>query len=451
MNKQPNAGNSSEYYLPYLEDPAILHTYQNGHRLIIIRKPGDILHLQTNVLVGASYEDETNNGVSHFLEHLMFKGTAKYPVGEFDKIMEGMGARINAATSDDCTYYYATFPKDDDGANLRLAMELQADMLMNSALPAEEIGPEIDLNDMENGEKRERMVVLEEILMGKDNPFRRAIKKLNELLMPTHPYRREVIGTQDIIAHISREDIYAFYRKWYVPNAMVTTVAGEVDPAEIIEMVAKYYDFADCKPAIYPQLTMDNPPTRNTVTVTAPQNVAYIITGFLTPPAKKVEDTCALDAISLILGGSVSCRMQMELIEKLPNTPFIAVGGGNYTMRDCGRYLNYAIVNHERVEEAQELFMGVLNRIITDPPTLSELDMAKICLESQFATQVERVVGMADLASSMMVENMGLDYVQKNLDIIRSLTIDDLKNTAEKYLNTDNSCTVLVMPGEGNE
>ncbi len=445
------AGDSCEYYLPYLAAPAILHTYPNGHRLIIIRKPGDILHLQTNVLVGASYEDDCNNGVSHFLEHLMFKGTAAHPSGEFDTIMEGIGARINAATSDDCTFYYATFPWDDDGANLRLAMELQADMLLNASLPDEEIGPVINLNDIGNGEKRERMVVLEEILMGKDNPFRRAIKKLNEQLMPTHPYRREVIGTREIIANISRDDIYAFYRKWYQPNAMVTTVAGDINPAQIIDMVAHYYNFPAVKPVDFPALTMDNPPIRKVAEMTAPQNVAYILTGFLTPPAKQVDDTAALDAISLVLGGSVSCRMQMELIEKLPNTPFIAVGGGNYTMRDCGKYLNYAIVNPERIDEAQDLFMGVLERVITEPPTLAELDMAKICLESQFATQVERVVGMADLASSMIVENMGLEFVQKNLDIIRSLTIDDLKNTAEKYLNTANSCTVRVLPGEGNE
>ncbi len=451
MNNLSESATNNEYYLPYLEEPAILYQYPNGHRLIIIRKPGDILHLQTNVLVGASYEDDSNNGVSHFLEHLMFKGTSEYPVGEFDRIMEGIGARINAATSDDCTYYYSTFPKDDDGSNLRLAMKLQADMLMNAALPEEEIGPAIDLDNMENVEKRERMVVLEEILMGKDNPFRRAIKKLNQLLMPTHPYHREVIGTQEIISQISRDEIYAFYRKWYQPQAMITTVAGDLNPEEIIAMVAEYYNFVDPQPVDFPVLIMDNPPQRSVETMTAPQNMAYILTGFMTTPAKDIHDTCALDAISLIAGSSVSCRMQMELIEKLPDTPFVAVGGGNYTMRDCGRYLNYAIVNHERIEEAQELFMGVLDRIISEPPTAEELDMAKICLESQFATQVERVVGMAELASSLLVENMGLECVGKNLDIIRSLTIDDLKKTAEKYLSTDKSCTVLVMPGEGNE
>ncbi|HEY3380073.1 MAG TPA: insulinase family protein, partial [Armatimonadota bacterium] len=171
--------------LPYLRHPAWWATLDNGHQVIVIHKPGDVVHLHTVVRTGSVNESDENTGVSHFLEHLMFKGSERFPAGAFDRILEGIGGRVNASTSKDFTQYYITIPKGTDGEYYRLALDLHADMLLHAALPDSEIGPPFEVNNPNVTEKRERMVVIEEIKMGRDNPWRQSVQRLSELLYPT--------------------------------------------------------------------------------------------------------------------------------------------------------------------------------------------------------------------------------------------------------------------------
>ncbi|MDH7571385.1 MAG: pitrilysin family protein, partial [Armatimonadota bacterium] len=214
-----------EIPLPYLKNPATVARLESGHTVVVVPKPGEVVHLHTVVRTGSIHEDDSNTGISHFLEHLMFKGTPNHPAGEFDRILEGMGARINASTSKDWTQYFATLPRGRDGEFYRRALELHADMMLNPLLPEEEIGPPFDLNGPPPSQKRERHVVLEEIKMGRDNPWRRCLQEFNELMYRCHPYRREVIGTAEVIAAVTRETLLAYYRRWYNADNLITIVA----------------------------------------------------------------------------------------------------------------------------------------------------------------------------------------------------------------------------------
>ncbi|HEX2950151.1 MAG TPA: pitrilysin family protein [Armatimonadota bacterium] len=433
--------------LPYLSHPAWWATLQNGHQIFVVYKPGDVVHIHTVVRTGSVNETDENTGVSHFLEHLMFKGTDRYPVGAFDRILEGVGGRVNASTSKDLTQFYVTIPKGEVGEYYRLALDLHADMLLHAALPDEEIGPTFAPKNPQVTEKRERMVVIEEIKMGKDNPWRNAIQQLTEELYPTHPYRREIIGTAEVIATIPRAKIVEYYQTWYQPSNMITIVTGDLDPEETIHDVERNFDFHTVRPVTLPTFSTEQPPTAPRVThLNMPLNVAYVVLGYLGPASIDLRSTIALDVLSLILGEGKSSRMQLRLVEQLPNTPFIEAGSSHWTYRDSSNVLGYGIARPDAVEASFDLLRKEVERLHTEPPTADELEKAVTRLEGSFAAQAETAAGLSyAVADSMARLNNPTNYTEY-LPILRSLTRDDLAMCAATYLPAEHLCAVTVSP-----
>ena len=192
---------------PYLPEPLRIITFDNGHKLVLAKKESPMVNISTWVKTGSINENADNNGVSHFLEHLMFKGTHKYKAGEFDCTLERRGGIINAATWKDYTFYYVTIPKK----HLELALHMHADMMVDPILPDDEIGQTFNPNGAVPKDGRERCVVIEEIRMGQDRSWRKVYDALNDKMYEKHPYKRNVIGTKEIIAKIPRDDIMAYY------------------------------------------------------------------------------------------------------------------------------------------------------------------------------------------------------------------------------------------------
>ena len=202
----------------------------NGQTVVIQEvRNNPIVTIDTWIKTGSIDEDDTNNGVAHFLEHLFFKGTTNHEPGEFDKILETKGAITNAATSKDFTHYYVTIPSKD----FDLAMELHADMMMHPLIPR---------NEME----KERKVVLEEINKDLKNPSRILQENLNSMMYTSHPYKRKVIGKSEIIETITRDKVLEFYNKNYSPSNMITIVIGDVDTNYALERVKEVFN-ADYK------------------------------------------------------------------------------------------------------------------------------------------------------------------------------------------------------------
>ncbi|MHB0938904.1 MAG: M16 family metallopeptidase [Armatimonadota bacterium] len=438
-----------EVALPFLERPARWATMANGHQIFAIVKPGSVVHLHTVVRTGSVNETEKNAGVSHFLEHLMFKGTERFPAGQFDRMLEGLGGRVNASTSKDFTQYFITLPDSADHSHYRLALELHADMLLHAAIPEEEIGPTFDPENPQVTEKRERMVVIEEIKMGRDNPWRQAVITLTEQMYPTHPYRREVIGTAEVIAGIPRKAIYGYYRSWYQPSNMVTIVTGDLDPDRVIQEVAEHFTFHGVEPVMHPGFPPEASPTAPRVERLAnPLNVGYILMGFLGPASSDLRGTVALDMLSLVLGEGISSRLHQRLLEQLPDTPFFDVGSTHWTSRDSSNVLAYGITKPEAVEAAYDLLRGEVERLLSEPPAAREFDKAVTRLETQFAAQAETAAGLSvAIADSMARLNDPTGYINY-LDVLRSITRDDLAHFAGMYLPVERHCAVMVSPGE---
>ena len=149
---------------PYLTQDVEVYERENGHKIVLAHKEGDMVNVSSWVKTGSINENDENNGISHFLEHLMFKGTHKHKAGYFDRTLEAKGAIVNAATWKDYTYYYVTLPKGEGNKDFYEAIELHADMMLDPTLPEDEIGHEFDINDDKSVKnKRERHVVIEEI------------------------------------------------------------------------------------------------------------------------------------------------------------------------------------------------------------------------------------------------------------------------------------------------
>ena len=190
-----------------------VYKLDNGQTVVIKEvKTNPIVTIDTWIKTGSINEDDKNNGVSHFLEHLFFKGTTNHAPGEFDKILETKGAVTNAATSKDFTHYYVTIPSKD----FNLAIEMHSDMLLHPLIPRKEL-------------EKERKVVIEEIMKDANSPNTMVYDNLINMLYTQHPYKRKVIGKADIISTIHRDQILDYYNKFYSPSNMITVIVGDID------------------------------------------------------------------------------------------------------------------------------------------------------------------------------------------------------------------------------
>ena len=203
----------------------VIHRLSNGMTIIAEQLPVDAINFNLWLNVGSVLESNEINGMAHFLEHMIFKGTDRLKSGEFEKRIESRGAVTNAATSQDYTHYYiTTAPKDF--ADLA---PLQLDVLLNPSIPTD-------------GFDRERHVVLEEIRRSDDNPRRRNYQRLVELGFDKLPYNRPVLGPSSVIETLKPEQMQAFHQKWYHPSAVTAVAVGNLPVDQLIATVEKSLD-----------------------------------------------------------------------------------------------------------------------------------------------------------------------------------------------------------------
>lgn len=432
---------------PYLTKDVEVYENDNGHKIVLAHKEGNMVSVSSWVKTGSINEDDTNNGISHFLEHLMFKGTHAHGVGEFDRILESKGAIVNAATWKDYTFFYVTLPKGENNIYFDLALDLHADMMMDPVFPAEELGAPFDINDKSVADKRERHVVIEEIRMRKDQPWTKVYNICNLNMYKNHPYKRDVIGTPEIISQITREEIDTYYRKFYTPKNVTTIIVGDFNHEEVLKKVTEKFTFQN---RIETPQRVNEIDTRTSETkyIETKSNVTtgYAMFGWLGPKACELKDSICLDLVNIIFGDGTSSRLQQELIEKLPDGIFNVVGTEHYQFKDGNNFFIQANFRPEAKDRALELLKselaGLLNRKITD----EELMKSKKRIKTQFANEAETVSEIGENIGYYMTVCGDLKLIEEYLNDLESITIEDLEQAIRKYLSLDNAVISVLIP-----
>lgn len=432
---------------PYLTEDVEIYERENGHKIVLAHKEGELANVSTWVKTGSINEDDTNNGISHFLEHLMFKGTHKHKAGYFDKTLEAKGAIVNAATWKDYTFYYVTLPKGPQDCDLNLAIELHADMMLDPVLPEEEIGAPFDLNNPKVTDKRERHVVIEEIRMRKDQNWTKVYNACNFNMYKKHPYKRDVIGTPEIISKVTRDEIMNYYKTFYSPENMTTIIVGDFDKQKVLEKVEKEFDFKG-RPNAPKKINEIDSPTDHAIVVEnkGKSNTSYLMIGFLGPKANQLKENIELDIISIILGESTSSRLYQNLIEKQPEPVFNMANAEHYQFKDGNNFFVQANFKPEKRDLAIELVKKEIDNLLTNRITEEELEKAKKKIKSRFAYSAETVSEIGETIGYYMTVCEDLKLIENYLKDVEDITIDDLENTIRKYLSIDNAVISILEP-----
>lgn len=406
---------------------AQMYKLDNGQTVVVQEvKNNPIVTIDTWIKTGSIDENDSNNGVAHFLEHLFFKGTKNHAPGDFDKILETKGAITNAATSKDFTHYYVTIPSKD----FDLALELHADMMLHPLIPR---------NEME----KERKVVLEEISKDLNSPSKILQDNLNSMMYTTHPYKRKVIGKSEVIETITRDQVLGFYNDHYAPSNMVTIVVGDVDADHAVEKIKELFnaEYKKQQKNIYPkeeQLTKQQKKIEYIDTESG-----YMIIGFRGTPIDN-KDSYALDVLATILGDGRSSVLNQVLKEK--KRIAFSVDAGNSTFRDDGIFYISANFKPEKCKVVQDTIFDEIKKIQTNGITDEQLNLAKNIIERDTYYSRESITNIATEIGYTIALTNDIKFYDSYLDNIKNVTKEDVKKAADKYLGTNKSAVSIVLP-----
>lgn len=405
----------------------LTYKLDNGQTVVIEQiKNNPIVIIDTWIKTGSINEDDSNSGISHFLEHLFFKGTENNPTGTFDKILESKGALTNAATSKDFTHYYITI----SSKYFDKALELHADMLLNPQIPRKEM-------------EKERKVVLEEIAKDANSPSNICYENLNKLLYNTHPYKRKVIGSAKVVENVTRETILDYYKKYYTPSNMTTVIIGDVEPEHVIEVIKKNFNSSYRKPIVnsYKKEKLLSSQKRNVTYM--PTQAGYMMIGFRGANIEQ-NDNYALDVLATILGDGRSSKLYQSLKEQKQLVNSISVS--NATMKDDGVVIinsNFVPQNAQKVENA---IFTEINKIKEFGISDTELKIAKKTIEADTYYSRESVSNIAQELGYTITLTGNTDFYNSYLSKVNKVTAADVKRVANKYLTMTNCAISLVLP-----
>lgn len=411
---------------------AQMYKLDNGQTVVIQEvKNNPIVTIDTWIKTGSIDEEDPNNGVAHFLEHLFFKGTKTHEPGEFDKILETKGAITNAATSKDFTHYYITIPSKD----FDLAMDLHGDMILHPLIPRKEM-------------EKERKVVLEEISKDLNSPTKIMQDNLNSMLYTTHPYKRKVIGRSDVIETITRDQVLSFYNKNYSPSNMVTVIIGDVNANHAIEKTKEAFN-AEYKKQTKTIYTKEAPLTKQQKKVEyLDTESGYMVIGFRGTPIDD-KDSYALDVLATILGDGRSSVLNQVLKEK--KRIAFSVDAGNSTFRDDGIF--YISANYEptKCKIVQDTIFNEIEKIQKNGVTDDQLKLAKNIIERSTYYSRESITNIATEIGYTMALTNDIKFYDTYLDNIKNVSKEDVKKVAEKYLGINRSAVSIVLPKSAKE
>jgi zinc protease len=411
-------------------------TLTNGMQVVVI--PDHRTPVVTQMIwykVGSADETPGKSGLAHFLEHLMFKGTAAHPAGEFSKTVLRIGGNENAFTSTDYTGYFQRVPREQ----LPRMMEFEADRMTGLVLSDENVLPERD-------------VVLEEYNMRlANNPDARLSEQIMAALYLNHPYGRPVIGWRQEIEKLGREDALAFYKRFYAPNNATLVIAGDVDVNEIRPLAERTFGPIAAQPAIPPQRMRPQEPVPTaprTVTLSDPRvENPGVRRYYLVPSATTAAagESPALDVLAQLMGGGSNSYLYRALVI---DKPLAISADASYqgTALDDSQFTISASpkpgVEFAAVEQAVD---GVIADVAQNAVRAEDLERVKTQLIAAAIYAQDNQASLARWYGAALTTGLSVDDVRSWPDRIRAVTAEQVRAAAQKWLDKKRSVTGYLI------
>ncbi|MEH2424548.1 MAG: pitrilysin family protein [Nostoc sp.] len=418
---------------PRLNTPT-LHQLPNGLTIIAEQMPVEVVNLNVWIKVGSAVESNAINGMAHFLEHMIFKGTERLASGEFERRIEERGAVTNAATSQDYTHYYiTTAPKD-----FAELAPLQIDVVSNASIP-------------DDAFERERLVVLEEIRRSEDNPQRRTFRRAMETAFTELPYRRAVLGPESVIAELKPQQMRDFHASWYQPQSITAVAVGNLPVEELIATVAE--GFTKVTKTQYSPLPTPHFPlsTESPFTEIVRQEFideslqqARLVMVWRVPGMTQLDRTYGLDVLAGILGHGRTSRLVRDLREERGLVSSISVS--NMSNQLQGTFYISAKCAVENLAEVEDAIAQHIRKVQTELVTDSEIARVQRRVANRFVFGNETPSDRAGLYGYYQSLVGDLEPAFNYPAIIQSQDTTDLIQAAKEYLSPNAYGVVVVKP-----
>lgn len=405
-----------------------LHTLENGLKVVLVPVE-EMASATTLILVGAGsrYEDKKTNGISHFLEHMAFKGTKNRPTArEISSLIDGIGAESNAFTSKEVTGYYikSSFQHVD------LALDVLSDMLSNLLLDPAEID-------------KERGVILEEINLNEDTPTRKIGDLFEMVLYGDTPMGWDIAGEKSNIKTITRKDFVEYMKALYSADNMVIVVAGKFDPEKtLLNISLKFGKLPQFKTITFPK-AVDTQSGAVTLLKHKATEQAHFALGVRTVGMENKKEETVLGVLASILGGGMSSRLFHEVREARGLAYYVRAYSENY--KGVGYLAAFAGVDKNRMDEAIKVVRDELLKVANDHEiTPEELVKAKEYMKGHFILDLEDTRSVAIHYASDLILKGEMENPDEILKEIDAVTLEEVKAAAAKYIKPENMNLVII-------
>lgn len=400
-------------------------TLENGLRLVVKTMEG-LFSVTMGILVGtgSAYETDEEDGISHFIEHVQFKGTEKRSAVKISDDFDAIGAQVNAFTGKDTTCYYSKSTSE----HAEEAFEILSDLFLNAVFPADELD-------------RERNVILEEIAMNEDDPEDLSLDLLSETFYGNESYGRTILGPAENVKRFQKEDILKYKAQRYLPENTVVSIAGNIGFERACDMVEKY--FSGWKTSPFMQRDKIIHTYHRSFVKTKPIEQVHLA---LTFPALRRDDPAydVLSLANLVLGGGLSSRLYLEIREKSGLAYSVYSYTSAYT--ECGNLTVYAGVNDKKADKAYESILKEIRLFKEKGITQEEFLKGREQMKSSMMFSQESTSSQMLLYGKHMLFDDEIFSFEEKLKKINAITLDDVEKCISE--NFDESKTAVACVGK---
>ncbi len=392
--------------------------FQNGLTLLTVPMPSfESSTVLVGVGAGSRYENKKNNGISHFLEHMAFKGTKKRPTAiDISTLIDGIGGEFNAFTGKETTAYYVKSAAN----HVELCLDVLSDMLQNSLLEKSEV-------------EKEKGVILEEINLYEDTPSRKIGDIYEKLLYGDTPMGWDIAGEKDIIKKITREDFLSYMGSLYSPSNITVVVAGGIDPKKIEDLTGKYFGSMMPFNTLRYDKVVENQ-TKPKVLVHPKQTEQVHIALGVRTVSLSHPDHYALNVLASILGGGMSSRLFHEIREKRGLAYYVRTSSDHY--QDVGTLVSTAGLDPKRINDGISVMIEEYAKIQSSKFRVqsSELKKAKEYIKGHLVLELEDSRSVASFYAQEVLLEKTVKNPDEIIEEIEKVSVADIQKVAKKYI-----------------